>query len=112
MPRTVNVQLSDWMYGQPVAGAHVRLFGPASEVITEGISDAAGRCPLILSDPDGGPMYRLVADAGRYFAGLGIEPAYADVAVSFRDHASEVQLYLGPSGYVTYIGRWPVANQS
>jgi hypothetical protein len=48
---------------------------------------------------------RLVADVDPYFASLGIESAYADVTLTFRAHAAEIQLILAPSGYTAYIGR-------
>jgi 5-hydroxyisourate hydrolase-like protein (transthyretin family) len=110
MPAIVTVLLSDWMYGQPIARANVGLYGPDSLFITKGVSDDAGRCPLVMSEQAHGMTCRLVADVDPYFASLGIESAYSDVTLTFRAHAAEIQLILAPSGYTAYIGRLPTGT--
>jgi 5-hydroxyisourate hydrolase len=105
MPGVVTVLLSDWMYGQPIAGATVWLYGHDSQVITKGVSDNTGRCALVVSEQARGVSRRLVADIDPYFAGLGIESAYPDVTLTFRSNTAQILLILGPSGYTAYIGR-------
>jgi 5-hydroxyisourate hydrolase-like protein (transthyretin family) len=110
MPGVMTVLLSDWMYGQPIAGASVWLYGHDSQVITKGISDDTGRCALVVSEQARGVIRRLVADIDPYFAGLGIESAYSDVTLTFRSHAAEILLILAPSGYTAYVGRLPTGT--
>jgi 5-hydroxyisourate hydrolase len=53
-------------------------------------------------------LYRIVFDSDSYFAGLGANTAYPEVAVIFRmqneSAAFQVQVTLAPYSYSTYFG--------
>lgn len=109
----ITTHVLDTALGKPAAGVPVTLESREAggwRVVGRGATDADGRLRDLL--PAGSELsagdYRLTFDAGAYFAALGAEGFYTEVAVSFvvRDAASHyhVPLLLSPYGYTTYRG--------
>jgi len=104
--------------GRPAGGVPValwRLAGPAGAagpggpvLVAEAVTDADGRVARLGEPglPPGG--YRLVFDTAAYFAAIGQQAFYPEVAVSFLaaepDGHYHVPLLLSPFAYATYRG--------
>jgi 5-hydroxyisourate hydrolase len=107
----ISAQVLDGTYGQPAAGARVRLerSGPDGwDLVAEAETDAQGSIESWGRDDLKHGLYRLVFDCDRYFAGLGGMTAYPEVVVIFRMptelHACQVQVVLAPYSHSTYLG--------
>ncbi len=97
----------DTASGRPASGLGVRLLR-GDELLTEGTTNADGRCDQpLLTDPAPG-RYRLVFAVGEYFRSRGVESPFLDeVPVDFRIRAGEsyhVPLVFTPWSYSTYRG--------
>lgn len=109
----ITTHVLDTSRGRPAAGVPIHLERHTKDgvaLLGKGVTDADGRLRTLL--PDGAPLdagfYRIVFDTGTYFASLGVEGFYPEVAVVFeiRDPAQHyhVPLLLNPYGYSTYRG--------
>ena len=103
---SVSTHGLDSVLGRPAAGIAVRLETP-DLVLTEGLTDAAGRCRLT-GDAVGAGTYRLVFDTGSWFAAQDRAAFYPEVVLTFvvREPAEHhhVPLLLAPFAYSTYRG--------
>ncbi|TDK26543.1 hydroxyisourate hydrolase [Arthrobacter crusticola] len=113
---SVSTHVLDTGTGRPAAGMAARLLRRADETweqVGQGTTDADGRIkdfgpkdlgPAVLP----GGTYRIEFDTGAYFAGLGVESFFPEVALTFTlASASEhyhVPLLLSPFAYSTYRG--------
>jgi 5-hydroxyisourate hydrolase len=105
----ISTHVLDNALGRPAAGVPValwRLDGPV--LVAAAVTDAGGRVARLGEPglPPGG--YRLVFDTAAYFATLGQQAFYPEVAVSFlaaeADGHYHVPLLLSPFAYATYRG--------
>ena len=109
----ITTHILDTARGQPAAGVPVKL-----EVKVKGgwrgvgraTTDENGRVQNLLRESEEFKQgdYRLIFDAGAYFAAQGVEGFYTEVTVAFvvRDASAHyhVPLLLSPYGYTTYRG--------
>jgi 5-hydroxyisourate hydrolase len=106
---SLSTHVLDTQRGRPAAKVPVRLDrhdGQTWEPLAEEPTDADGRVRALPADRPG--TYRLRFGTGPYFAGLGTETFYPEVAVVFTitDAAEHyhVPLLVSPYGYSTYRG--------
>jgi 5-hydroxyisourate hydrolase len=110
---TISTHVLDTSLGRPAASVTVRLQrqeGDAWIDVSRDATNADGRiAALIPADAAAPPgTYRLMFDAGVYFARRGSQSFYSTVTIEFvtRDPAAHyhVPLLLSPFGYSTYRG--------
>jgi len=108
---TVTTHVLDTARGCPAAGVAVRLervVSGGSEPVARAATDADGRVRSLGAGDLAAGTYRLVFGTADYFAGLGAETFYPQVAVEFSLADSgqhyHVPLLLSPYGYSTYRG--------
>ena len=103
---SVSTHVLDSVLGRPAVGVAVRLFA-GSDLVAEGVTDAAGRCRLTEGAAAAG-THRLVFDTCAWFAAQDRVTFYPEVVLSFavREPAEHhhVPLLLAPFGYSTYRG--------
>lgn len=114
----LTTHILDLTHGRPAAGVKVTLYGRdeggARREIAESKTNADGRCPGPLLEPEDLKMGRYQLDfyIGDYYRSLGValpDPAFLDVVTiafgvadaSFHYH---VPLLVSPYGYSTYRG--------
>jgi 5-hydroxyisourate hydrolase len=110
----ITTHVLDLAAGIPAAGVRVVLEsrGPGGgwTMMAERVTDPDGRVREFIAPGTAlrAGAYRLTFDAGRYFAALGVETFFSEIAVQFeiRDVARphHVPLLLSPFGYSTYRG--------
>ena len=107
----LSTHVLDTARGVPGAGIDVALYrvvGANRALVTRATTNTDGR----ITSPFGGSLdagwYELVFAAGAYFAGVGVESFYDEIAVRFRIDPDagtyHVPLLLAPWGYSTYRG--------
>lgn len=108
----VSAEVLDTLHGRPADEVVVRLElarGREWCLVDEASTDHAG----VVEDMGGadlpGGSYRLIVEAGRYYATLGVVCAQAEVVVAFTVRDPEtthqgVPVLLAPFGYATYTG--------
>jgi 5-hydroxyisourate hydrolase len=111
---TLSTHVLDVAAGAPAAGIAVELLQRTSDgwlPLSRHTTDADGRVHTLLPQNDSamrGSEFRLVFDAGAYFARRTVETFYRHVPIDFvvNDAASHyhVPLLLSPFGYSTYRG--------
>jgi 5-hydroxyisourate hydrolase len=110
---TISTHVLDTSLGRPAAGIAVRLQRQDGETwpeVSRQATNPDGRvAALIAPDAPAPPgTYRLLFDAGVYFARRGSQSFYSTVTIEFvaRDAAAHyhVPLLLSPFGYSTYRG--------
>jgi 5-hydroxyisourate hydrolase len=110
---TISTHVLDTSLGRPAASMNVRLqrmegdaWVDVSRETTNGDGRVAALVPADSASPPG--TYRLLFDAGVYFARRGSQSFYGTVTIEFmaRDAAAHyhVPLLLSPFGYSTYRG--------
>ena len=107
---TVTTHVLDTARGRPAVGVSVRLErlgdGPP-EPVAEEATDSDGRVRGLGTDDLAPGAYRLVFGTGDYFAGIGADVFYPQVAVDFTvdpDQHYHVPLLVSPYAYSTYRG--------
>ncbi|MEH1014229.1 hydroxyisourate hydrolase [Micromonospora sp. CPCC 206060] len=108
---SVSAQVLDGIYGRPAVGIRARLERTAEagwEHISTAETDTDGQInEWTREQMEGGP-YRIVFDSDRYFACLGIDAAYPEIAVIFRARSGartcHIQVLLTPYSYSMYFG--------
>jgi 5-hydroxyisourate hydrolase len=99
----------DAVMGRPAAGIAVRLEkqqNAAWALVTEGETDADGRCRGLAGDAEAG-LYRLTFATGAYLSGLGRSSIYPEIAITFvcsGDVHYHLPLLLSDNSYTTYRG--------
>jgi 5-hydroxyisourate hydrolase len=107
----ISTHVLDTSRGRPAMGVAVYLERASDagwESVASGVTDTDGRARELLPAPPPPGRYRLTFDTGGYFTGLGADPFYPEVVVTFvvddgEDHY-HVPLLLNPFGYSTYRG--------
>jgi 5-hydroxyisourate hydrolase len=103
---SVSTHVLDAVAGRPAAGVAVRLF-VGEELVTQGVTDADGRCRLTGEATSLGP-HRLVFATGAWFAERGAPAFWPEVTLTFTvaepDAHHHVPLLLSPFAYSTYRG--------
>lgn len=107
----VTTHVLDTSRGRPAAGVGVRferVTDRGAEAVGGGTTDADGRLRDLGPEVLDGGTYRLVFGTGDYFARLGQETLYPEVAITFTLAADgghyHVPLLVSPFGYTTYRG--------
>lgn len=107
----VTTHVLDTSRGRPAAGVGVRferVTDRGAEAVGGGTTDADGRLRDLGPEVLDGGTYRLVFGTGDYFAGLGEDTLYPEVAITFTLAADgghyHVPLLVSPFGYTTYRG--------
>lgn len=107
----ISTHILDTTRGRPAPDVEVRLDKQETSgwsPIGEGRTDADGRCKTLLLDSPAPGTYRITFEVAPYFAGLGVEAFYPEVAITFTvARAGEhfhVPLLLNPFGFSTYRG--------
>ncbi|GAA1556896.1 hydroxyisourate hydrolase [Actinomadura kijaniata] len=108
---TVSTHVLDTRIGRPAVRMPIRLDRYEEDTwqpLAEGETDDGGRWSVPDEAPGGAGLYRLRFGTGRYFAALGGETFYPEIAVIFNapdpgEH-HHVPLLLSPFGYSTYRG--------
>lgn len=106
----INVSVIDASHGRPAVGVDTRL---ERRVDADWDSQGGGRTDVDGQwaewSPNRAPargVYRLLFDAGRYFAALGIVPFYPEVSIVFAvsdpDQNCHLTLLLGPHAYTAF----------
>ena len=103
---SVSTHVLDAVLGRPAAGLAVALWA-GDELLTEGTTDADGRCRLTGEPTVAGP-HRLVFATGAWFDEQEREAFWPEVVLSFAvreptEH-HHVPLLLSPFAYSTYRG--------
>src|SRR4051812_42373533 len=109
----ITTHVLDIAHGRPASGLSVVLEvfdGIEWQPAGAGRTGTDGRCGTLL--PEGAPFeagtYRLIFDAGAYFASHDVESFYAQIPVVFEARDAgvhyHVPLLLSPFGYSTYRG--------
>ncbi len=103
---SVSTHVLDAVAGRPAAGVAVRLFA-GEDLVTQGVTDADGRCRLTEEATVLGP-HRLVFATGAWFAERGTTAFWPEVTLTFTvaEPAAHhhVPLLLSPFAYSTYRG--------
>ncbi len=103
---SVSTHVLDAVAGGPAAGVAVRLF-VGDDLVTQGVTDADGRCRLTQDATAVGP-HRLVFATGAWFAERGVTAFWPEVTLTFvvAEPAAHhhVPLLLSPFAYSTYRG--------
>ena len=107
----ISVQVLDTVHGRPASGVALRLErsnGRDSVVVDTAVTDESGRVGAADWEDPGAGSFRLVVDARRFYALLGLNNAHGELTISFdvRTAALEqhIPILLAPFGYSTYIG--------
>lgn len=107
----ISAQVLDSTFGQPAAGARVRLerFGiDGWHLVADAETDAEGTIESWGHEDLEHGLYRLVFDCDSYFAGLGGMTAYPEIVVIFRMpielDSCQVQVVLAAYSHSTYLG--------
>jgi 5-hydroxyisourate hydrolase len=117
----LTTHVLDTAHGRPAAAVEVAVYrnlggdpGERYALLETAVTNADGRCdaPLLEGDAFTAGRYRLVFQAGAYFAALGIalpEPPFVDAVVvdfGIADAAAHyhVPLLVSPWGWSTYRG--------
>jgi 5-hydroxyisourate hydrolase len=110
-PMNATVQALDAMYGQPAVGVPARLerrTPSAWEPVADAVTDNDGCILDWAMKPLDQGEYRIVLDSGSYFASLGLNVAYSELAVVFslvdEMDACQIQLSLAPHSYSAFYG--------
>ena len=109
---TITTHVLETSHGRPAAGVDVELhrkFGETWKPVSEGRTDANGRCGNLMTD---GRLevgtYRLVFHAGAYYQTQHAETFYSEIPVIFEVRDPNVHyhvpLLISPFGYSTYRG--------
>jgi 5-hydroxyisourate hydrolase len=108
----VTAQLLDAGHGLPAADVLVRLEARVEtgwHAIATERTDGGGQCELGKPESAGRGIYRLVCETDPYYLGLGAEPRYPEVVVTFRvlDDASHSHFVIlaAIAGYTVYLSR-------
>jgi 5-hydroxyisourate hydrolase len=110
---TISTHVLDTSLGRPAANISVRLQRQDTDgwiEVSRELTNADGRvAALVPAGAEAPPgAYRLLFDAGVYFARRGSQSFYSTVTIEFvaRDPAAHyhVPLLLSPFGYSTYRG--------
>ncbi len=103
----VTTHVLDTSVGRPAVGVAVRLEN-ADGLLGEGRTDADGRIATIGPAALAAGRYRLVFDAGGYFAATDRSAFYPEVIIAFEitdpTQHHHLPLLLSPFGYTTYRG--------
>jgi len=107
----VTTHVLDTTLGRPAPGIAVVLEardGDAWTGIGSGFTDADGRVRELGPERIDSGVYRLRFDTAAYFAGIGTDTFFPEVALIFRVDAEQahyhVPLLLSPFAYSTYRG--------
>jgi 5-hydroxyisourate hydrolase len=107
----VSTQVLDAAHGRPACDVQVRLEradGTGWRLVGAGATDELGRIESWGPEAVDRGAYRLIVDAGRFFATLGLVSAQTEVTIAFtaRDGCGDyhVPVLLAPFGYATYTG--------
>jgi 5-hydroxyisourate hydrolase len=107
----VTVQALDVVYGQTAVGVPARLERRTPSIwvpVADAVTDNDGRILDWAVKPLDQGEYRIVLDSGSYFASLGLNAAYSELAVVFtlvdEMDACQIQLSLAPHSYSTFYG--------
>lgn len=110
----VSTQVLDAAHGRPACNVRVRLDRFESDgwhMAGAASTDDSGRIEDWGHALPANGAYRLVVDAGRFFATLGLASAQTEVTIAFstRHNCDEyhVPVLLAPFGYATYTGMLP-----
>jgi 5-hydroxyisourate hydrolase len=112
---SISTHVLDTSAGRPAEGVQVRLLrvdeavSTIVTVISATTTNADGRVAALVPDgyADSEGTYRLLFEAGAYFAARGQETFYTTIAIEFvaeRAQHYHVPLLLSPFGYSTYRG--------
>ncbi|WP_460467065.1 hydroxyisourate hydrolase [Calidifontibacter terrae] len=105
---TLSTHVLDTSRGKPAQGVRISLETLAGDALDAGVTDADGRVGQIGADVLPAGDYRLVFAAKDYFAELGVESFYPQIAVAFTIADStqhyHVPILLNPFGFSTYRG--------
>lgn len=105
----ITAEALDGMSGRAADAMRMRLdYAGGGDWLTVagGEADGEGRIDnwdVPLSDHG---LYRVVLDSDRYYAGLGLSPAYPEVSVTVRvteEQRCHVQVVLSPNAYSVHI---------
>jgi 5-hydroxyisourate hydrolase len=112
----LTTHVLDTAHGVPAAGIAFALYRRADndELVTRGVTDSAGRCDAPLLEGAGmrAGRYRLVFEAGAYFARRGmalpdppfIDEVVLDFGIADANAHYHVPLLVSPWSYSTYRG--------
>jgi len=107
----VSTQVLDAAHGRPACDVQVRLErsdGASWRPVGAASTDEVGRIESWGSELLARGSYRLIVDAGRFFATLGLVSAQTEVTIAFiaREGCGDyhVPVLLAPFGYATYTG--------
>ena len=105
----ISTHVLDTSRGRPASGIRVTLATLLESDVSNGVTDADGRCPNLLGGrPLQAVTYRLTFHTAAYFEAQGIPFLYPEVVILFavRDPESHyhIPLLLGPHTYTTYRG--------
>jgi 5-hydroxyisourate hydrolase len=105
----ITTHVLDAVLGKPAAGIHVRLDqldGEAWTIISQGSTDADGRCRGLAQNATHG-SYRLSFATGGYLAHLGRTTLYPEIVITFTCDGEahyHLPLLLSDNSYTTYRG--------
>lgn len=107
----VTVQVLDVVHGRPAADLGVRLErsdGTTWAEVARATTDERGRIEDWGGADRCGQALRLILDARRFFAVLGMRAAQADITIALGPVGPgvdrHVPVLMGPFGYSTYLG--------
>ena len=105
----ITTHVLDAVMCRPAAGVAVRLEkqqNAAWALVTEGETDADGRCRGLAADAAAG-LYRLTFATSAYLAGMGRSSIYPEITITFvcsGDVHYHLPLLLSDNSYTTYRG--------
>jgi 5-hydroxyisourate hydrolase len=103
---SISTHVLDAGIGRPAMGIAVRLY-VGDHLVSEGVTDADGRCVLTEEPTAIGP-HRLIFTTGPWFAEQGRETFFPEVVLTFGvfepSERHHVPLLLAPYAYSTYRG--------
>jgi 5-hydroxyisourate hydrolase len=105
----ITTHVLDAVMGKPAAGIAVLLemqLDTTWALVSEGATDADGRCRGLAPDAGAG-VYRLTFATGAYLVGMGRSSIYPEIAITFKcsgDGHYHLPLLLSDNSYTTYRG--------
>ncbi|HEX8394981.1 MAG TPA: hydroxyisourate hydrolase [Longimicrobium sp.] len=109
----ITTHVLDTSRGRPAQNVGIvleRVDANGAAILARGATDDDGRLRTLLpaGEPPQPGTYRLTFATGAYFAALGVQAFYPEVAILFEVRAADehyhVPLLLNPFGYSTYRG--------